>query len=325
MRATPVVLVESLTKRDAARTRVDSLSFELAAGQVIGILGPNGAGKTTLLKMLVGLIRPTTGRVELLGCRIGSSEFASTLRRVGALIESPALYLELTVRQNLALQARSLSTSISKSRTTEVLAMVDLTERADDRARTLSLGMKQRLGIAIALIADPALVILDEPANGLDPAGIVEIRQLVRRLADDGTSVLVSSHQLAETQQACDAILVLSGGRLVATGTIAEILRGFSSNRFSIQLHPEDVAAATQSLRASEVTFDVHGSLIRVAAPEVWTGRDLNRALTDNNVHAIEIHHDVATLEEAFLALTINQPFGGTHQAESNRTHHVAS
>jgi ABC-2 type transport system ATP-binding protein len=322
MSGKPVVQVEALTKRDATRTRLDAVSFELAAGQVVGILGANGAGKTTLLKMLVGLIRPTSGRIEVLGCQTQSPGFVSTLRRVGALIESPSVYGELTVRQNLAVQARALGSAIGKARTREVLDMVDLTARAEDRARTLSLGMKQRLGIAIT--ADPALLILDEPANGLDPAGIVEIRQLVRRLAGDGTSVLISSHQLAETQLACDSVLVLARGRVVANGSVDEILRRLPSNRFSIELQPVDVAAAVQTLTPSMVAVDVDDSVIRVNAPNGWTGRDLNRALTAIDVHAVGVRHHTATLEEAFLAMTAGQPTAELDRQEPNRTDHVA-
>jgi ABC-2 type transport system ATP-binding protein len=294
------------------------MSFELPAGQVIGVLGPNGAGKTTLLKMLVGLVRPTSGHAELLGCRTDHPGFVDVLRRIGAIIEAPSLYLELTVRQNLELQALSMRVVVDRARRTEVLEMVDLADRADDRARTLSLGMKQRLGIAVALVARPELVILDEPANGLDPAGIVEIRQLLRRLAREGTSVIVSSHQLAETQQACDRLLVLNQGGLAATGTIDEILSDFPSNRFSIRLDPGDIVTASMCLAQRGITFELDASLIHALAPAHCTGRDLNRALTECNVHAIEVRHNVATLEEAFLLMT-------TNKSTLNRSRHVAS
>ncbi len=312
-----VVRVEALIKRYGARTRIDSMTFELPAGQVIGVLGPNGAGKTTLLKMLVGLIRPTSGSAELLGCRTDHRGLVDVLRRVGALIESPSLYLELTVRQNLDLQARSMRVVVDRARLTEVLEMVDLADRADDRARTLSLGMKQRLGIAVALVARPELVILDEPANGLDPAGIVEIRQLLRRLAREGTSVIVSSHQLAETQQVCDRLLVLNQGGLVATGTIDEILSKCPSNRFSIRLDPGDFATASTCLAQRGVTFELDAPCIHALAPDHYTGRDLNRALMESGVHAIEVRHNVATLEEAFLLMT-------TDTSTQNRSRHVA-
>ena len=180
--ARTVAAAEGLSKRYGPHVAVDDLSFEVPAGQVIGLLGPNGAGKTTAMKMLLGLVRPTSGSAHLLGTHLGDPGFGHALRRPGALIEAPALYERLTARQNLQLQAKALGLTTDATRIDELLDLVDLAERAGDRAGGYSLGMKQRLGIAVALIGDPALVILDEPANGLDPAGIVEIRHLLRRL-----------------------------------------------------------------------------------------------------------------------------------------------
>jgi ABC-type multidrug transport system ATPase subunit len=305
-----MVRTENLTKRDSERNRVDSLTFEVLAGQIVGLLGPNGSGKTTALKMLVGLIRPTHGFADVLGCRVGSPGFPSALHRVGALIESPALYGQLTVRQNLIAQARVLRVGDSAKRIAELLDLVDLGDRADSRASTLSLGMKQRLGIALALIAKPELVLLDEPANGLDPAGIVEIRNLLRRLPELGTTVLVSSHQLAEVQQACDRLIVMTAGHTVANGTTNEILHGFSGNRFVIRLEAADLLVSLECLTNAglQTSLDPAGSQITVTLPDHWTGQDLNRTLSTNNIHAIEIRHETATLEEAFLAMTSTGP-----------------
>jgi ABC-2 type transport system ATP-binding protein len=307
--AATMVRAENLTKRDSERTRVDSLNFEVPSGQIVGLLGPNGSGKTTALKMLVGLVRPTSGSAEVLGCRVGSADFAAALRNVGSLIEAPSLYGQLTVRQNLAVQARLLGVDDIERHTLELLKLVDLEDRANDRASTLSLGMKQRLGIALALIARPSLVLLDEPANGLDPAGIVEIRLLLRRLPEMGTTVLVSSHQLTEVQMACDRLIVMAGGRSVADGTTAEILQGFSGNRFVIRLEPDDFATSLECLENAglEIEPDPTASAITLTLPDHWTGQDLNRTLSTQNIHAIEIRRETVSLEEAFLAMTSNE------------------
>jgi ABC-2 type transport system ATP-binding protein len=332
MSTATMVRVDGLSKRYGTQTRVDSLSFEVPAGQVVGVLGPNGAGKTTLLKMLVGLIRPTGGSVEVMGCHADSPKYFEALRRVGALIESPSIYLQLSVRQNLELQEKSLQLAADRHRIAETLELVDLAGRADDRAKTISLGMKQRLGIAVALLARPDLVILDEPANGLDPAGIVEIRLLLRRLAETGTSVLVSSHQLAETQQACDRLLVMANGKLVAAGTTEEILSGFSNNRFTVRLDLNDVDAASRCFAKLDLAFEVANSSINMNLPSGWTGRDLNQALANDGVHAIEVRHEAVSLEEVFLAMTTtNQTLATDVQYEPTKSNgprknnHVAS
>ena len=302
-----VVSVDGLTKRYGAVAAVDSLSFDVPTGQVIGLLGPNGAGKTTAMKMLLGLVGPSAGRVTVLGAELGTPGFAHAIRRVGALIEAPALYERLSARQNIELQARALGIGIDRARVDELLELVDLTGRGDDDARTYSLGMKQRLGIAVGMVGSPALVILDEPANGLDPAGIVEIRALLRRLPDMGTTVLVSSHQLAEVQQACDRLVVLSAGRLIAAGTTEEILRSQSGHAttFLVRLDPPDVSAVVDQLAdLSPTVLPDTADRLSVALPEGWTGRDLNRSLVDIGVVASELTPQTVTLEDAFLAMT---------------------
>ncbi|NND76087.1 MAG: ABC transporter ATP-binding protein [Ilumatobacter sp.] len=301
----PVVVVEGLTKRYGTAAAVDALSFDVPAGQVTGLLGPNGAGKTTAMKMLLGLVRPTEGRATVLGVDHDSPEFAHAVQRVGALIEAPALYEGMSARRNLELQARALGVSADRERIDELLELVDLTERGGDRAKTYSLGMKQRLGIAIAMIGRPDLVILDEPANGLDPAGIVEIRTLLRRLADTGTTVLVSSHQLAEMQQAADRVVVLDRGRLVASGTTAEILNGHRGRNVTVHLDPADVGPAIDLLSSQSLTVTASaGDSLVVVLPDGWSGRDVNRSLADAGVYAIELVPETVTLESAFLEMT---------------------
>jgi ABC-2 type transport system ATP-binding protein len=214
------VRTHGLTKRYGHRTAVDRLDIEVPAGVVAGFVGPNGAGKTTTLRMLLGLIRPTAGQGQVFGLPI--SRPAGYLHRVGALIESPAFYPGLSGVGNLMVQA-----TLGGLDTDPIPALLDrvgLAERGDDPYRTYSLGMKQRLGIAAALLGDPALLILDEPANGLDPAGIREMRELVRSLADHGPTLLISSHLLSEVQQVCDWLVVIKQGRRVFQGSLAELL-----------------------------------------------------------------------------------------------------
>jgi ABC-type Na+ transport system ATPase subunit NatA len=198
---TPVLEVEGLTKRYGRRTVVDHLSFELPAGVVAGFIGPNGAGKTTTMAMVLGLVRPNDGRGTVLGEPLGHPE--RYLGRVGALVEGPALWPSLTAVENLRLLARLGATD--EARIPAVLDAVGLADRARERFADYSLGMKQRLGIAAALLGDPALIVLDEPANGLDPIGMSEMRDLLRRLAAEGRTILVSSHILSELEQVSDA------------------------------------------------------------------------------------------------------------------------
>ena len=298
-----IIEVDGLTKRYGSSIAVDALSFEVPSGEVIGLLGPNGAGKTTAMKMLLGLVTPTTGRVRVLGAEYGSPEFARALQRVGALIESPALYERLSARDNLELQARALGLPRVPGRIDELLELVDLADRAGDRAGTYSLGMKQRLGIAVAMIGRPELVILDEPANGLDPAGIVDIRRLLRRLPGMGTTVLVSSHQLSEVQQACDRLLILNGGRLIASGTTAEILAG--DDELIIRLDPTDVVAAVETCHRHQLTVSSRAhDAVTVRLAENQSGRDINQMLAARSIYAIEIVRQTINLEEAFLNMT---------------------
>src|SRR5919109_1940846 len=219
-----VVETRELGKRyDGRIVAVDKLSLRVRRGEVYGFLGPNGAGKTTTLRMLLGLVRPTSGSALVLGARPGSPE---SLARVGALIESPTFYPFLSGRDNLRVLARYSGTDEKRIRS--VLDEVNLAARADDRFATYSLGMKQRLGIAAALLKDPDLLILDEPTNGMDPAGMAEMRSFIRTLGRGERTVLLSSHLMAEVEQTCDRVGVISSGRLVGEGTIDE-LRGRES------------------------------------------------------------------------------------------------
>jgi ABC-2 type transport system ATP-binding protein len=216
----PAISTHGLTKRYGRRTVVDGLDIEVPRGVVAGFVGPNGAGKTTTLRMLLGLVRPSAGEGRVLGRSLRDP--ASYLPRVGALIEGPAFYPSLTGERNLTVQA--VLGGHDPARVPLVLDRVGLGERGADRYGSYSLGMKQRLGIAAALLGEPELLVLDEPTNGLDPGGIRDMRELVRSLADEGPTVLVSSHLLAEVEQVCDHLLVIEAGRRLFQGPTAALL-----------------------------------------------------------------------------------------------------
>jgi ABC-2 type transport system ATP-binding protein len=219
---TVVLSAEGLAKRYGEREVVSDATFSLHRGEVFGFLGPNGAGKTTTIRMLVGLVKPTRGRVVIDGHDV-QREFEAAMRRVGCIVETPDLYRFLTGRENLEHFARMLGDG-AWSRIAELAELVRMTGRLDDPVRTYSLGMRQRIGIAQALLGDPAVLILDEPTNGLDPAGIREMRELIRHLADErGLAVFVSSHILSEVERTADRIAIVHRGRTLAKGTLAEL------------------------------------------------------------------------------------------------------
>jgi ABC-2 type transport system ATP-binding protein len=222
---TPALVAEHLGKRYGARVAVTDVSFTVGRGEVFGFLGPNGAGKTTTIRMLVGLVRPTSGRVSIAG-RDLVADREGALRRLGCIVESPDFYDYLTGRENLEHFARMVDAA-AVARVGELAELVRLCERLDDRVGTYSLGMRQRLGIAQALLGTPDLLVLDEPANGLDPAGIYDLRALLRRLADErGIGVFVSSHLLGEVERVCDRIAIVHRGRVLAEGTMSELTGG---------------------------------------------------------------------------------------------------
>jgi ABC-2 type transport system ATP-binding protein len=238
-----VLQTRNLTKLYGQRTVVDHLELQVQRGDIFGFLGPNGAGKTTTIRMALGLITPTEGRVEVLGRPI-TTHRATVLPRVGALIETPALYPYLTGRGNL--NALAAITAVPAARVDSLLELVGLADRQHDRVRTYSLGMKQRLGIAIALLNDPDLLILDEPANGLDPAGIVEMRDLLRSLAAQGKTIFISSHVLGEVQQLCTRVGIINHGKLITETSIDELVQ--RKGEFVVQI--ENAPAALALIRA---------------------------------------------------------------------------
>ena len=296
--------VRHLSKRYGQHTVVDDLNFSIPAGHVVGLIGPNGAGKTTTMKMLLGLVRPSGGEINLLDRTVGAPGWGDALKRVGSMIEAPPIYDRMTARQNLRYQALAVSGRVDDDEIDGLLKLVDLFDRANDRPRGYSLGMRQRLGIAITLIGNPELVILDEPGNGLDPAGILEIRRLMGRLPEMGTTVLVSSHQLAEVQQACDQLVILANGRTVAQGTTEEILAGRSQHRFHITVDADECNRTAHALRVADVgVVEQLDTTFIVAPPADVGGRDLNRLLVSADIFASNINQPVASLEDAFLDL----------------------
>jgi ABC-type multidrug transport system ATPase subunit len=296
MLPTNVIETSGLGKRYGERiVAVDGLDLRVRPGEVYGFLGPNGAGKTTTLRMLLGLVRPTSGSALVLGRPPGSPE---GLSRTGSLIETPSFYPFLSGRDNLRVLARH--ADIAETRIPPVLDEVGLAGRGGDRFGTYSLGMKQRLGIAAALLKDPDLLILDEPTNGMDPAGMAEMRSFIRELAGGHRTVLLSSHLMAEVEQVCDRVGVISHGRLVGEGTVDE-LRG--RERLWLRAEPLDEAARLLSLLvAVDAVTRVDGGL-RVAA-EPAAAPAINRALVEAGIAVSELRPERASLEDVFLELT---------------------
>jgi ABC-2 type transport system ATP-binding protein len=298
-----IIEVEGLRKeygrlRGGRTLAVDGLDLTVPEGGVFGFLGPNGAGKTTTIRCLLGLVRPTDGRARLLGAD-SNRDLTSVIERVGSIVEAPALYPRFTGRRNLELLA--LIDSIPRSKIAEVLEQVGLTARADHLVKTYSLGMKQRLGIAAALLKDPEVLILDEPANGLDPAGIVEVRGLLRELGRHGRTVFVSSHILSEVQQVADRVAIIAHGRLVASGPTGEVLSAGRATRLIVRL--DDIHAGLEALTAAGFAASAADGALRVDAPPD-RGADVTRALADRGLYLSELTPERIDLETVFLELT---------------------
>jgi ABC-2 type transport system ATP-binding protein len=295
------VSTAGLTKRFGDRTVVDGVNLAIPRGSVCGFVGPNGAGKTTTIRMLLGLIRPTSGTGSILGGSL--TEPASYLHKVGALIESPAFYPQLSGLDNLKVLARL--GQIPTSAIGPALERTGMTARAVDKYRSYSLGMKQRLGIAAALLPGPELLILDEPTNGLDPGGIVEMRGLIRSFADDGITVLVSSHLISEIEQVCDHIVMIRGGQLVHQGPVAELAAGRRPDIVVAPEHAADLSHLARALEASglSVTANPADATAVVTASGV-SAADLNRLAAHSGITLRQLAERTHSLEDLFFQLT---------------------
>ena len=288
-----------LSKSYGKRLAVDQLDLEVNSAELFGFLGPNGAGKTTTIRMALGLIAPTGGSVEVLGKDVRSHR-SEVLPRVGALVESPALYSYLSGRDNLRALGDLLG-GVSEKRIDEVLEIVSLAGRDRDKVRTYSMGMKQRLGLGIALLNDPELLILDEPANGLDPAGIVEMRDLMRRLAAEGKTVFISSHVLSEVQQICTRVAIINHGKLVRIAAVHDLLQ--APGEFEVKVDaPEDLVEALRRQPWGTSARSEEGMVI-TPAPD-GKGRNLIRFLVDNGFTPDAVAERQRDLEDIFLSLT---------------------
>ncbi len=299
MAAAPALKTNALSKAYGKRLAVDRLDLEVDRGELFGFLGPNGAGKTTTIRMSLGLIAPTAGSAEILGMDVRRHR-TQILPRVGALVESPALYGYLSGRDNLRVVGDLLGGATAK-RIDEVLEIVQLKGRDRDKVRTYSMGMKQRLGLALALLNDPDLLILDEPANGLDPAGIVEMRDLLRRLAAEGKTVFISSHVLSEVQQICTRVAIINHGRLVRVAPVVELLKAGGDFEVTVD-SPEEVVAL---LRRQEWARDarVDGAVVITRAPDD-KGRHLISYLVAQGHPPDAVCPRHKDLEDIFLSLT---------------------
>jgi ABC-2 type transport system ATP-binding protein len=302
----PAIQTAGLGKRFGARAALESVDLEVPRGVAFGFLGANGAGKTTLIRLLLGLAEPTSGSMRVLG-RAVPGDRAAALSRVGAIVEEPRFHPHLSGRENLRVHAAARPLG-SAERIDGALDRVGLTARADDRVKAYSLGMRQRLGVARCLLADPELLILDEPMNGLDPAGILAMRGLIRELVGEGRTVLLSSHLLDEVEKTCDLAAIVDLGRVVAHGTIHELVRG-GPRAIDIVCHDAlDAARLLAAVPGVSRATDHEGSLRVTLAPEAPVDREivsaLLRRLLDHGVAVESVAPVAGSLEDRFLTMT---------------------
>ena len=288
--------------RGGTRTAVDGLDLAVPEGGVFGFLGPNGAGKTTTIRCLLGLVAPTAGTCRLLGADT-AGELHRVAGRVGSIVETPALFPTMSGRRNLELLGRL--HGIGPRRVTQTLERVGLAERGDDLVKRYSLGMRQRLGLAAALLKDPEVLILDEPANGLDPAGIKEVRDLLAGLGAEGRTVFVSSHLLSEVRQTCDRVAILARGRCMTAGPVAEVLA--SGHGAGLLVRLDDLDRGQAVLNATGIQASRNGDGLHVAVP-LDQAATVTKALAAQGLYLTELRPDEADLEAVFLELTSQPP-----------------
>jgi len=321
-----IISTSRLTKAFGRLVAVNDLHLQVMQGDVFGFLGPNGSGKTTTIRMLLGLIRPTAGRAIIFGMDT-AQQMPLILPRIGAIVETPVFYPYLSAADNLRVVGAAsgmVSGKANQRRIDEVLELVELHSQAKMVYRKFSLGMKQRLGIAAALLTDPELVLLDEPTNGLDPAGMFEIRQLIHRLAVLGKTIFLSSHLLNEVQQVCNKVAILQKGNLIKQGNVRELLRG--SEQVLVRLNNlEELQQAktileTVKQQGADWITEVHVQMDRqgqstllIDTPKSYSA-EINAILARNHVFAAELHPYEGSLEEVFLRLTTSSVPSGSRQ-----------
>lgn len=295
---------EQVTKRFGKRTVLSDLTFSVPEGTVVGLLGPNGSGKSTAMRVLLGLHSATSGKARVLGQAKGDAGFAAAVRRVGTIIEAPPLYKRLSPLDNLRIRVAATGFSVDDAEVRGLLNRVGLAERISDPVGDFSLGMRQRVGIALALVGQPKIVVLDEPTNGLDPAGSFEIRRLIQELPSRGITTLVCTHRLAEIESTCDYAVLLQQGHLVAQGTLDEIRAQSTVGGHRIQVAPESLELAVATLGrlglGQASVSDGEIVLPRTAADPA----DITRALAQQGVYLRGLQTQHASLEEAFLQIT---------------------
>ena len=299
-----VLELKNLTKNLGGKNVVEDLSLSVKKGEIFGLLGPNGAGKTTTIRMIVGLMKITKGNVFVNHMNL-KDNFSKAMSEMGAIVENPEMYKFLTGYQNLIHFARMAKTEVTKERIDEIVKIVDLQDAINKKVKTYSLGMRQRLGVAQALLHQPSLLILDEPTNGLDPKGIQEFRHYLRNLTKDGTSVIVSSHLLSEMQLICDRVAILQHGRLISVDTIEEVDGKDDSNNMLVQFDVENPYKALEVIQSSFPNFECgigeEGLEINILKEQIPT---INEKLSASDIDVYGIHTRKKTLEDKFLEMT---------------------
>jgi ABC-2 type transport system ATP-binding protein len=301
----PAIETSGLTKRFGERTALDGIDLEVPRGCAFGFLGPNGAGKTTIIRTLLGLTHASAGSMRLLGYPV-PAERAQALQRVGAIVEEPRFHMYLSGRENLRLVA-AVRGPQARELIDPALARVGLSERAEEKVKSYSMGMRQRLGVARCLLADPLLLILDEPTNGLDPGGIQEFREMIRGMVDqEGRTVFISSHLLDEVEKTCDAAAIVDRGKIVTQGAIADLAAG-GDVRHELIVGVDDAQLALKTLEASELVLEAHPSddglrVVLSGGPE--TAAQLNATLVRAGVGVMRLEPVRHSLEQRFLAIT---------------------
>lgn len=306
-----IVVLKDVTKVIKGRTIIDNISFEVNKGEVFGFLGPNGAGKTTTIRMIVGLMGITTGDITIGGSSI-KTNFEDAVRHVGAIVENPEMYKFLSGYQNLVHYAR-MSKGITKEKINETVKLVGLSERIHDKVKTYSLGMRQRLGLAQCLLHDPNVLILDEPTNGLDPAGIREIRDYIRLLArEKNMAVIVSSHILSEMEMMCDRIGIIQNGNLIDVQRVQEFVHTKASS-FEFEVIPSDEALSLLETNYpnTPLTRSRNGVTVELAKEEI---PNVVKMFVEGNIQIFGIKEVAKTLEDRFLEVTADK--GVDHHAE---------